>query len=163
MAREIEELMEAVQMLEVTDEKIQKWSGGEVTWPGNQLGDKDSLLDSEIFGVLGMLSTHMGHINLPVPVVNVQYLYGKKTILPELLGMSRTEVELFTYGSLYAEFEKKDGAWKLLRKMGEREYVEFADTDPRKKTVTGGAAIEMFLGDCPEKDKIILHSVPVIP
>ena len=28
MAREIEELMEAVQMLEVTDEKIQKWSDG---------------------------------------------------------------------------------------------------------------------------------------
>ena len=28
MAREIEELMEAIQMLEVTDEKIQKWSMG---------------------------------------------------------------------------------------------------------------------------------------
>ena len=34
MAREIEELMEAVQILEVTDKKIQKWSYGEVTWPG---------------------------------------------------------------------------------------------------------------------------------
>lgn len=51
MAREIEELMEAVQMLEVTDKKIQKWSDGEVTWPGKQLGDKGSLLDPEIFGV----------------------------------------------------------------------------------------------------------------
>ena len=163
MAREIEELMEAVQMLEVTDKKIQKWSDGEVTWPGKQLGDKGSLLDPEIFGVFGMLSTRMGHINLPVPVVNVQYLYGERPILPELLGMSRTEVELFTYGSLYAEFEKKDGKWKLVRKMGQREYVEFSDTDPLKKTVTGGVAIEMLLEDCPEKDKIILHSVPVIP
>lgn len=163
MAREIEELMEAIQMLEVTGEKIQKWSDGEVTWPGKRLGDKDSLLDPEIFGVLGMLSTRMGHINLPVPVVNVQYLYGKRPILPELLGMSRTEVELFAYGSLYAEFEKKDGKWKLVRKMGKREYVEFSDTDPLKKIVTGGAAIEMFLEDCPEKDKIILHSIPVIP
>ena len=132
MAREIEELMEAIQMLEVTDEKIQKWSDGEVTWPGKRLGDKDSLLDPEIFGVLGMLSTRMGHINLPVPVVNVQYLYGKRPILPELLGMSRTEVELFAYGSLYAEFKMKDGKWKLVRKMGEREYVEFSDTDPLK-------------------------------
>lgn len=141
MAREIEELMEAIQMLEVTDEKIQKWSDGEVTWPGKRLGDKDSLLDPEIFGVLGMLSTRMGHINLPVPVVNVQYLYGKRPILPELLGMSRTEVELFAYGSLYAEFEKKDGKWKLVRKMGKREYVEFSDTDPLKKIVTGGERI----------------------
>ena len=132
MAREIEELMAAVQMLEVTDKKIQKWSDGEVTWPGKQIGDKGSLLDPEIFGVFGMLSTRMGHINLPVPVVNVQYLYGERPILPELLGMSRTEVELFTYGSLYAEFEKKDGKWKLVRKIGKREYVEFSDTDPRK-------------------------------
>ena len=45
MAREIEELMAAVQMLEVTDKKIQKWSDGEVTWPGKQIGDKDFAQD----------------------------------------------------------------------------------------------------------------------
>ena len=50
-----------------------------------------------------------------------------------------------------------------MRKMGERDYVEFSDTDPLKKIVTGGAAIEIYLEDCPEKDKIILHSIPVIP
>ena len=65
-------------MVGITDEIIRSHSNGEVNnvYLGDEEGEnespKGSLEDTDIFGDIGEESLLMGHIELPVPVLNVQ-------------------------------------------------------------------------------------------
>ena len=71
----------AAEMLEVTDDMILDISNGEVLYPAPCDDDdpcQDSMTDPMIFGELDNDDALMGHIHLPYPVVNIQYLFGDK-------------------------------------------------------------------------------------
>ena len=70
-------------MVGITDEMIRSHSNGEVNnvYIGDEEDEdespKGSLEDTDIFGDIEEESLLMGHIELPVPVLNVQYLFGR--------------------------------------------------------------------------------------
>lgn len=94
-------------MVGVTDEVILKNSSGQVTKniePAKTDGLTGTILDSEMFGTLEG-SGHaidkninkIGHIELPIPIVNIQYIRGSSPILTKMLGMTLKQVEDIIY------------------------------------------------------------------
>ena len=87
----------AAEMLEITDKTIMDMSNGEVLNPAPHDEDdpyEDSMTDASIFGKMGNDDGLMGHITLPVPIVNIQYLFGTKPILPKILACPETYLRL---------------------------------------------------------------------
>lgn len=149
----------ACEMIEVSDKDILEWSNGEVTSPDvfnedESLDTSDgSLFSKKIFGSPLEETMKMGHIVLPLPVVNPQYVRGKKPVLPNLLGMSRKDVEdIIRYCAYYNTNTKA---------------VIPADsitTDNKDFCFTGGTGIEKIMMDKGvSTEYIILHNLPVIP
>lgn len=151
-------VLTAAKMLDVTDEKIIEWSSGKVTdledfnEDGTLRTDAPSLASEKIFGKLGEKSLKMGHIVSPIPLVNLNYLRGKRPVLPDLLHMDRKDVEDIVYSSMYIDPETK-------------ETVKHRDMPtPEASYLSGAAAIEKLLAkEGIPSDKIILHSLPVLP
>ena len=149
----------ACEMLEVSDKDILDWSNGEVTSP--DVFDEDESLDTsdgslfseKIFGSPLEETMKMGHIALPLPVVNPQYVRGKSPILPNLLGMSRKDVEdIIQY---YAYYNTNTKTVIPANKLT-AENKDFC--------FTGGTGIEKIMKDKGvNTDRIILHYLPVIP
>ena len=90
-------------MIEVSDEKIIQYSNGEVnrtTWDTENDLKTGTIIDPVIFGDLARENmskisskgiNKLGHIALPIAVVNIQYMRGRKPGLVKELGMKLPE------------------------------------------------------------------------
>ena len=155
------DVLTACEMLEVSDKDILEWSRGEVTsnilFNEDNNGDlnfaDDALFSKKIFDDPKVESTKMGHISLPIPIVNVQYLRGKKPLLPRLLDMDRKSLESVIEYAMYYNVNT-DAV------ISAKEVTEYN----KDVCLQGSIAVEKML----EKkglsaDRYILHNVPVIP
>lgn len=155
--------IELANMLDVTDAVIMENSNGLVAKledPDVELTKealKGTLGDSDIFGELGEEHlTKMGHIELPVPIVNIQYTHGSRAMeLPTILGMSLHDIEILMYYCGYLIPAELNAGEVIIHKAAE-------ETDSEK--LIGADAIEALLkrkGINP--DKYILRALPVMP
>ena len=158
----------AAEMLEVTDKMILDMSNGEVLYPAPCDDDdpiQGSMTDPLIFGEMENDDALMGHIKLPYPVVNVQYLFGTKPILPRLLGMSRSDLESVVYCSSYVVTDpgKTKAAYRQIIAIDDAPV--FQEKYAGVTLMTGAEAIACLLEKehIQEKDCIILHMLPVVP
>lgn len=147
---------EIMNMVDISDKQILELSNGEVTkvawWDDSAEKIKDSLIDLDIFGSYDD-PTLMGHIKLPCPVVNIQYLYGIRPILSDLLKMDLQDVARIVYYS--AGIVDEDGETKI---------YSAKDLASQKGALLGASAIEYLLKTKGKSaDGIILHNIPVIP
>lgn len=155
--------IELANMIDITDAVILENSNGTVT----QAEDLDSeptkealkgtLIDADIFGELGEEHlTKMGHIELPIPIVNIQYTHGSRAMeLPTVLGMSLHDVEILMYYCGYLIPAELNAGKIIIHKAAE-------ETEEEK--LIGADAIEALLK---RKDinpeKYILRTLPVMP
>lgn len=106
----------AAGMIEVDDEFILQSSTGEVyeDETDDENAVKGTLIDPEIFGNLNfgedrktkIETMRMGHITLPVPIVNIQYYRGKKPMLSSALKLSMKELDAIIYYAKYVVTEE---------------------------------------------------------
>lgn len=164
-------------MVGITDEMIRSHSNGEVNnvYFGDEEDEKESpkgsLEDTDIFGDIGEESLLMGHIELPVPVLNVQYLFGTNPILPALLGMDRKDIDKVAYTCAYVVTDpgKSQYTYKQIIPPKDNDLRNIdkrvMESEDGAVLMTGAAAIEVLLekDGVKEKDNIILHTVPVMP
>lgn len=158
---------EFCKMIGVTDERIRNCSNGEVKDP--EYGTPDSLDSEKIFGEIGNGETLMGHIELPIPVVNVQYLYGKKPVLPDMLRMDRRELSDIIRNISYVVIDPGTENGLTYKQILSFEELEKLKHESEKSgdavILSGGEAVERLLEKegCTETDGIILRTIPVIP
>lgn len=162
--------IDLAKMVDVTDEMIRENSNGEVS---NEIPYEDeeekptsndgTLIDEKIFGKMGEENLDlMGHIELPIPVVNVQYTTGRCPELMRVLDMSFIELNRLIYVN---GFIRKEDDWS--ENIPYYPYKEWQ----REGSVIGGTfltsteAIEELLKFKGVNDtaKYILHTVPVMP
>lgn len=153
------------EMLEVSDEKILQHSYGEVF---QEEEDEENLtgtlLDPEIFGNLpkdcktattDQGIERMGHIRLPFPVVNIQYVRGTKPVMARRLEISQGELERIIYRQDFLYGEKR---------ITSKEFLALPEED-QKHYLTGAEAIEKMLEEKEVKDRefMVLRVLPVVP
>ena len=117
----------AAQMLEITDKMILEMSNGEVTHPhydDEEDNVNGSLSDPDIFGVYRDDCAAMGHISLPSPIINIQYLSGTRPILPRLLHISRLEIRKIVYSGHYIIIEPGTSGMPYKHLLSINEYME---------------------------------------
>lgn len=155
-------------MLDVTDAMILELSDGEVKHPAPLCEDdptEASPCDPAIFGEMGEETERMGHIALPIPVVNVQYFYGKRPILPRAIHMSREDLECVLYGASYVVVDPKgtDAAYKQVVLF--KDYAAFCENHPGVVCRQGADAIAYLLEreQVPGREHMVLHNLPVLP
>lgn len=158
----------AAEMLEITDEMILDMSNGEVLYPAPCDDDdpiQGSMTDPLIFGEMENDDTLMGHIHLPYPVVNIQYLFGTRPILPRLLGMSRCDLESVVYCSSYVVTNPGDSNAAYKQVIAVDDALDFQEKHTGVTLMTGAEAVSCLLekDHINEKDYIILHMLPVVP
>ena len=160
-------------MTDISDEMILKSSNGEVINPTEYIESESrtgKISDPEIFGDLskenlGKISTDeiekMGHIVLPIPIVNIQYTRGKKPVLAKELGMTLKELESLIYGRTYISSDADDS-----KTIPAKEYLD----DPKYSKagyLTGAEAVKkiMEMKQVPEeiRKSAVLNIVPVMP
>ena len=99
----------AAGMVGISSADIRNFSRGAVSrvCDGEKEGEalEGSLEDLAIFGRLEDQELWMGHIELPQPVANIQYLRGTSPVLPARLGMERKEIERILYGGVFVAAE----------------------------------------------------------
>lgn len=158
----------ASEMLEVTDEIILDMSNGEVMYPAPCDDDdpiQGSMTDPLIFGEMENDDALMGHIHLPYPVVNIQYLFGTRPILPRLLGMSRGDLESIVYCSSYVVTDTGNSNAVYKQIIAVDDAPDFQEKYTGATLMTGAEAVSCLLEkeEIKEKDYIILHMLPVVP
>lgn len=152
---------QAAKMYDVTDEDFRAWSDGQVyTTEENKKGN---LEDPEIFGNIEEPSQRMGHIELPIPVVNINYTYGNP-VLHTVLGISFKELNDLIYCSSYVvvdpgESSLEEGQFVSVNKLKELSSLEHI------KLKSGADAVEYLLKEknIPDPEKYIFHTLPVLP
>lgn len=132
---------DACRMEDIMDKDILEISHGEVTRYGDEGSGSDT--DEKIFGIVGQ-SDFMGHILLPCPVVNINFLYGEKPILPKMLGMSRRDIEKVMYFARYIVVKSNNPDYPVGTLLGEQENIEAQN----KNSVSTAAGSQ----DAPEKN-----------
>lgn len=158
----------ATEMVDITDETIQEFSNGEVIFPA-PCDEKDpvqgTMTDPTIFGKPEDEEPLMGHIVLPVPIVNIQYLFGSNPILPRILGISRKNIEQIVYHGSYVVISPKETRVSYKQVLDKMEYKEFKANHPNTVCMSGAMAIDALLKieNIEERKHIILHTIPVIP
>ena len=154
----------AASMLDVSDEKIRSWSNGRVTGTYYDAVEEHktqgTMIDEEIFGKAGTESVSMGHIELPAPVLNIQYLYGEKPVLAKLLGMKRKDIAKLSCGILSVVMDPKDSGLVCGQMVSDKEKGEHPDAEYE----TGCEAVIKLLKQkgVPESG-YILNCIPVLP
>ena len=161
--------IDLARMTDVTDEMIRENSNGVVNkmlpdeedlGEGEESDYENTLEDVKIFGFFGEENPDkMGHIELPIPVVNVQYTKGKCPELQRVLGLSIAELDRLIY-DFYSV--RKEDDWNNgipLYSYDEKE------ADQLESTFLSGAdaveAILRFKGIDPSR--YILNVLPVMP
>lgn len=106
----------------------------------------------------------IGYIRFPVPVVNVNYMYGSKPVLPALLKRSRDDLEKLIYFSAI-----------LITKSGDPEHVPVGTIlernpkndqmrwDAHAEAKTGGEAILYLLEQAGVENTGIVHEIFPVP
>ena len=123
-------------MTEMTDELTREWSEKEI----------------EDLDQLDAPGLSISHIELPICVLNIHYLYGRTPFLPNILEMDRKTIESIVYCSKYMITDPEDPR-----------YGTLIDT-PDASALTGAAAIEALLKQKGvNTEHIILHCIPVLP
>lgn len=187
----------ACEMVNVTDKDILGWSNGEVVssvaYPDyvNFLCDCDeegateeeiaeaketvkkvkALYSESIFGSYKEKSMKMGHIALPVSIVNINYFMGARPVLAKKLGRPFNEVKDIINGKRYIAVNTKEGLYKTGEYVNIKEVIVAVKegrltSEEYAGDVKGFAdAIEYLLREKndPDIDKIILRNIPVIP
>lgn len=158
----------AAEMLEITDDAVLEMSSGEVRYPAPCDEDdpyEGSMTDSGIFGEMGNDDALMGHIELPVPVVNIQYMYGTRPVLPRLLGMGRWELASVIYNMAFVVTDPDGPGTEYKQVVPAKEADRFRKAHPAAVIMSGADAVSVLLekDGIREKDYIILHRLPVIP
>lgn len=158
----------AAEMTELTDGMTLEFSNGEVIFPSPcEEGDpvERSMTDPKIFGKMSDEETLMGHISLPIPIVNIQYLFGSRPILPRILGIPRKEIEKIVYYGAHVVIEPGETEARYKQIVEEKDFEIFHQEYPGAICLCGAEAIEALLKreHAPEYEHIILHCLPVIP
>ena len=87
----------AAGMIEVNDTQIRAWSSGAVSHvydlEESTENLRGSLADPEIFGQIHDETLRMGHIELCMPVANIQYVRGRKPMMAQRLQMPLRDIE----------------------------------------------------------------------
>lgn len=160
----------AAGMIEVSDEKIREWSNGEVKLP---LATKDLSLDGKdcyeenekIFGKLEDEELLMGHIELRAPVVNIQYVRGKNPVMARRTGIPFRDLERVIHFAAWIVVNPGTSglAYKSVHTLPEAEKLQ--SQYPDAVIQTGAEAIEAILEReiVPDRESMILHTVPVLP
>ena len=155
----------AAGMVGISSEDIRKFSRGVVSRIYDEKEGEEthenSLEDPAIFGLLENQELWMGHIELPQPVANIQYLRGTNPILPARLGMERKEIERILYGGVYVAAEDTP-------EFSFGQVIPFKDATELKhkdKLLNGAAALRMLLEkkNVPEREYMVLDTLPVVP
>lgn len=161
----------AASMLDVTDSIILGWSNGEVTSPerytedGEESGDTTgTLVDLSIFGDPKEGHLKMGHISLPVPVVNIHYTRGKRPVLPALLKMEPGDLDKVIYFSDLVVTDPGESAFQYKQVITRKEYTENSGC-AGFKALSGAEAIKTLLDkeNISGADNIVLSCLPVVP
>lgn len=161
--------IDLAKMVDVTDEMIRENSNGVVNRiepdeddleEGEKVSYDNTLVDTKIFGAFGEENLDMmGHIDLPVPVVNIHYTRGKCPELHRVLGMSLKELDRLIYVS---GFIRKEDDWS--KNIPIYSYHEWQKDRPEGTFLTSADAIEALLqykGIDPSR--YILRALPVMP
>ena len=173
-------VMDALKMVDFGDENILKNSKGKIInyyadYEENKDGDVDEIIhedlsntfiDPAIFGTLDKDSVNnnlnMAHIPLLMPVLNINYLYGSKPILPKIIGMPREDIAKVVYFSHYLVLESDNPAYAVGEVISQSEKIE-----AEKYNVVcelGAEAIKKYMrSKGMETKNIILHNIPVLP
>jgi len=159
------DVAKAASMIGVTDQMIEEMSNGALKPVTDDFSFEQCLSDPDIFGLSEDPESQlkMGHIDLPVPVVNVNYLYGPAACLAKLLNMSMESIGQILYNAFYVVIDQKES------KMGYKEVFssESIPEDGSFEFLSGAEAIEALLrkdGVSQEKiSEIILRKIPVMP
>lgn len=161
-------------MTDVTDEEILDHAVAEVT----RIDDDEDEMPDEGYKVLekkgvSLLDkaftddpqTAVGYIRLPVPVVNVNYLFGAKPILPKLLNRSREDLEKLTYYAARLVVSSADTSrfpvGSILLKYDKE--TQQALSDAHAKTVTGAEAVRFLMEAKGVENTGIIHEVLPVP
>lgn len=160
-------------MIEVSDEKIIQYSNGEVnrtTWDTENDLKTGTIIDPVIFGDLARENmskissegiNKLGHIALPIAVVNIQYMRGRKPVLVKELGMKLQELEDIVYGRTYIPADAD-----CSRAISVSEYMKVSNSK-KEDYLTGGEAVSKMMErkQVPKeiKDAAVIHYIPVMP
>ena len=157
--------IDLAKMIDVSDTLIREVSNGVVSKntpyneeDGEEISYENTPLDEKIFGKLGEENVDMlGHIELPAPIVNVQYINGRSPELSQVLGMNLNDIiKIVGVGGFIDTRDDWNNDIKI---------YPFPSSQEIKATyVTGGEAIEALLKfKGVDPTKYILRTVPVMP
>ena len=109
--------------------------------------------------------TAIGYIRLPIPVVNVNYLFGSKPILPKLLKMDRGDLENLTYYAARLVVSSADTSrfpvGSILTEYGRE--TQQALSDAHAETITGAEAVRFLMEAEGVENTGIIHEVIPVP
>ena len=162
-------------MTDVTDEEILDHAVAEVTridddeeqeMPDGEFKEMESrgvsLLDKAF---MDDPQTAVGYIRLPVPIVNVNYLFGSKPVLPKLLKRSREDLEKLTYYAARLVVSSADTSrfpvGSILLKYDKE--TQQALSDAHAETVTGAEAVRFLMEAEGVENTGIIHEVFPVP
>ena len=162
---------EATKMLQFSDEDILDNSYGEIKRISLEEDEtsEGADIDPEIFGKMDYENVtsgkHMGHIVLSTPVVNINYLFGTKPVLPGMLVMSHKDVEKVVYFASYLVTSSENDKYPVGKILSEAEYRTMKESGIDNVDVQMGAeAIETIMKMRGiDTDGIILHNIPILP
>lgn len=107
----------------------------------------------------------VGYIRLPIPIVNVNYLFGSKPILPRLLKRSRKELERLTYYTARLVVSSADTSrfpvGSVIRTYDPE--TQQALSDAHAETATGAEAIRFLMKMEGVENTGIIHEVLPVP
>lgn len=161
-------------MTDVTDEEILDNAVAEVT----RVDDDEDEMSDEGYRALEKKGVSLfdksfiddpqmavGYIRLPIPIVNVNYLFGSKPILPKLLKRSREELEKLTYCTTRLVVSSSDTSrfpvGSVVRTY-DPETLQ-ALSDAHAETVTGAEAIRFLMEAEGVENTGIIHEVLPVP
>lgn len=161
-------------MTDVTDEEILDNAVAEVT----RVDDDEDDVSDEGYRALEKKGVSLfdksfiddpqmavGYIRLPIPIVNVNYLFGSKPILPKLLKRSREELEKLTYYTAKLVVSSSDTSRFPVGSVV-RTYdpeTQQALSDAHAETVTGAEAIRFLMKAEGVENTGIIHEVLPVP
>lgn len=161
-------------MTEVTDEMIRSLSNGQVSTVPDEDNYENTIDDEKIFGKLLFgedrknkeESMKMGHIELGIPVVNVQYTFGRKPVLAKSLGLTMKEMESVIYYAKWIVTDPGNTNLSYKQILDEKKYREAQDAyGDGFAAMAGAEAVEFLLKkeDVKDREYMILHCIPVVP
>lgn len=166
-------IAEMCHMTDVTDEDILNHAVAEVTRiedddDANGSNDAEKLEERNGVSLLDEVFRNdpemaVGYIRLPALVVNVNYLFGAKPILPKLLKKSREDLENLVYYTVWAVTSSSDPERFPSGTILTNKELETARTGAQVEVVSGADAIAFLMKQAGIENTGILHEVIPVP